>query len=131
MSALSATTSSPAIYCRSEALHYFLDQLPHLKSTEGLLRAAVAISMHALDDFDPQRVEQRLRVLSLRVRERSPSQTTTAIQANLHAVLFDEEGFAGDTGRFYNALNCYLPAVLNTRRGLPVILSLIYKVVGE
>src|SRR5688572_19172521 len=60
-------------YCRPEAYQYFIEQLPFLQSLEGLMRAAIAISMHALDDVDPQRVEQRLEVLSLRVRERAPS----------------------------------------------------------
>jgi len=117
--------------CRPEAYQFFLEQLPNLHSTEGLVRAAIAISMHAIDDVDPQRIEQRLRVLSVRVRERSPSLTPPAILANLHAVLFDEEGFVGNLERYYNALNSYLPAVLNSRLGLPNTLSLIYKAVGE
>lgn len=117
--------------CRSEAYSFFCEQLPNLNSTRKLLRAAIAVSMHALDDVNASRVEQRLEVLSLRVRERAPSRSIRALQANLHAVLFDEEGFQGDMERYYSALNSYLPAVLNTRRGLPVVLSLIYKVVGE
>ena len=46
-------------------------------------------------------------------------------------VLFEEEGFAGNLERYYNALNSYLPVVLNARRGLPIVLGLIYKAVGE
>ncbi len=118
-------------HCQLEALRFFTAQLPVLHTTEGLLRAAIGISMHALDDVDPQRVEQRLRVLALRVAERSPSQRDAAILANMHAVLFDEEEYAGNLERYYNALNSYIPAVLDTRRGLPIILSLLYKVVGE
>jgi regulator of sirC expression with transglutaminase-like and TPR domain len=117
--------------CRAEALDYLLAQLPIVDTCQGLLRAAIAISMHALDDVDPLRVEQRLQILSLRVRERSPSQRPAAILANLHAVLFDEEGFAGNLDHYYNALNSYVPAVLDSRRGLPILLSLIYKTVGE
>jgi len=117
--------------CRPEAYQYFLEQMPILHTCQGLLRAAIAISMHALDDVDPLRIEQRLQVLSLRVRERAPSRRAAAVLANMHAVLFEEEGFVGNLERYYNALNSYVPAVLNTRRGLPVLLSLIYKVVGE
>jgi regulator of sirC expression with transglutaminase-like and TPR domain len=53
------------------------------------------------------------------------------LHAALHQVLFLEEGFAGDTDRYYHALNSYLPAVLNTRCGLPITLGLLYKAVGE
>src|SRR5205085_5715619 len=104
--------------------------LPLLHTPEALARAAIAISMNALDDVDPQRVEQRLQVLALRVIERSPSRRAAAVLANMHAVLFEEEGFMGEHQQYYNALNSYLPAVLNSRRGLPVMLSLIYKIVG-
>jgi regulator of sirC expression with transglutaminase-like and TPR domain len=119
------------ICCRQEAYQMFVEQLPHLRSTTGLLRAAIAVSMHALDDVDPERIESRLRELSERVCKRAKSRQFTALQANLHGVLFDEEGFSGNLDHYYNALNSYLPAVINTRRGMPIIMALIYKVVGE
>jgi len=122
---------SESLHCCPEAYQFFQEQLPVLNTNEGLLRAAIALSMHALDDVDPRRVEQRLRVLSLRVRERSPSCSQAALLANLHEVLFEEERFTGDMERYYHALNSYLPAVLNRRCGLPIMLSLIYKIVGE
>jgi regulator of sirC expression with transglutaminase-like and TPR domain len=126
----SANTLAPS-YCRPEAYHHFTGALQELWSTEGLLRAAIAVSMHALDDVNPLAVEDRLRTLSERVRERAPSGRAAALQANLHAILFDEEGFSGNLDQYYNALNSYLPAVLNTKRGLPLVLALIYKVVGD
>lgn len=118
-------------FCRPEAWDYFHQQLPELETTEGLLRAAIGVSMHALDDLNPQAAEQRLRRFSDSVVRRSPSQQIQALQANLHSLLFDEEGFVGNLQNYYNALNSYVPAVLNTRRGLPVSLGMIYKVVGE
>jgi len=131
MSTMTHIKNYDPIYCRREAYRTFVDSLGELRSTEGLLRAAVAVSMHALDDVNPQQVEARLRELSERVRLRSPSGSVAALQANLHAVLFEEEGFSGNLDQYYNALNSYVPAVLNTKRGLPIVLALIYKVVGE
>lgn len=131
MSVSYASRIAEPFYCRQEAYRYFVQQQPTLASTESLVRSAVAVSMHALDDVDPDRTLQRLQVLGLRVRERSPSHSDSAILANLHAALFEEEGFAGNLERYYNALNSYLPVVLNTRRGLPIVLGLIYKAVGE
>jgi regulator of sirC expression with transglutaminase-like and TPR domain len=119
------------IYCRPEAYRLFAESLDDVWRTEGLLRAAIAVSMHALDDVDPELIESRLRNLSQRVRDRSPSGRLPAIQANLHSVLFEEEGFSGNLDQYYNALNSYVPAVLNTKRGLPIVLALIYKVVGD
>jgi regulator of sirC expression with transglutaminase-like and TPR domain len=131
MSKTLTTTAPTTPFCHPGAFEQFRAQLPVLHTNAGLLRAAIAISQHALDDVDPRRVEQRLEVLSLRVLERAPSRRPTAILANLHAVLFEEEGFAGNMHRYYNALNSYLPAVLNTRRGVPILLSLVYKLVAE
>ena len=54
-----------------------------------------------------------------------------ALLAHLHEFLFEEEGFTGDTDDYYNPLNSYLPAVLERKKGLPITLSLIYKVVAE
>jgi regulator of sirC expression with transglutaminase-like and TPR domain len=129
------TSNSPLCFattvCRHEAYDHFVRWLPKVDSCQGLLHAAIAISMHALDDIDPYRVEQRLKILSLRVLERSPSRRPAAILANLHAVLFDEEKFTGNMKHYYNALNSYLPAVLNSRCGVPISMSLLYKVVAE
>lgn len=125
------TREHEATYCRPEALALFREQLPELETRTGLMRAALAISWHALDDLDVRRVEHRINILSLRVLERCPSLRPTAVLANLHAVLFDEEQYMGDMPRYYNALNSYLPAVINTRRGIPILLSLVYKLVGE
>jgi regulator of sirC expression with transglutaminase-like and TPR domain len=125
------SSTAGAVYCQTEAYEMFCEQLPVLHTTAGLRRAAIAVALHAFDDVDVRRVEQRLEVLSLRVLERSPSRRPAAILANLHAVLFEEEGFVGDLQGYYNALNSYLPAVLNSRRGIPILLSLVYKLVAE
>ena len=67
------------------------------------------------------------RVVRVRVRTRQPR----AIVAHLHSALFDEAGFTGNTENYYHAANSYLPKVLQTRRGLPVVLALVYRAVAE
>ena len=118
-------------FCRPEAYRHFIAQLPRLETTQGLLHAAIGLSMHALDDVEPDKVERRLQELAERVRTRAPSGSADALVAHLHEVLFAEEGFAGDVERYYVAVNSYLPVVLDTKRGLPISLALVYKVVGE
>src|SRR5206468_3902056 len=48
-----------------------------------------------------------------------------------HDVLFEEAGFTGNSDDYYAPSNSYLPAVLETKRGLPITLSLVYKIVAE
>lgn len=123
-------------YCRSESLLMLQEQLPILDSTDGLLRGAVAIAAHSFDDVDLGWIDTYLTSLSERVRGpvRSNSVPASSVQgrlARLHHVLFDEEGFHGNRKRYYHPLNSFLPAVIESREGLPITLSLIYKVVGD
>jgi regulator of sirC expression with transglutaminase-like and TPR domain len=117
--------------CRPQAFHLFKRQLPTLDTTIGLLNAATAIAMHALDDVDPANVAARLESLAQRIRARSTSGSCESRLAHLHDVLFEEESFRGNRDDYYNPLNSYLPAVLEQRHGIPITLSLVYKVVAE
>jgi regulator of sirC expression with transglutaminase-like and TPR domain len=117
--------------CRPHAFHHFANQLRVIETTKGLLNAAIAISMHALDDVDPQAIRMRLNELAARVRRRARGRQTQARLAHLHDVLFEEEAFVGNSSDYYNPSNSYLSTVLETRKGIPITLCLIYKVIAE
>ena len=123
--------TNPPAACRLPAYLLFAEQLPIIETTAGLLNAAIAISMHALDDVEPAEIDEQLQNLVHRVSSRVSRQSTEAMLAHLHDVLFDEEGFRGNNEDYYNPLNSYLSAVLELKRGIPISLSLVYKVVGE
>jgi regulator of sirC expression with transglutaminase-like and TPR domain len=120
-----------ARYCRREAYELFARQTPLIETSHGLLTAAVAMSMHELDDVTPDFVSRTLAGYADDVRRRVRSNSTEALLAHLHDVLFEEAGFVGNVEDYYNPLNSYAPAVVQSRRGLPITLSLIYKVVAE
>ncbi|QDU31736.1 hypothetical protein ETAA8_68960 [Anatilimnocola aggregata] len=124
-------TGIEPLYCRPEAYRWFVDQMSDLNTTAGLLRAATAVSLHALDDVQPERVELTVHCLAERIRAQCHDSSSTARLAHLHDVFFDQERFVGNLDNYYFALNSYVPVVLNTRRGLPIILALLYKAVGE
>jgi regulator of sirC expression with transglutaminase-like and TPR domain len=105
--------------------------MPVVDTTEGLMRAAVAISMHQLARADPADVDHQIQRLADRVRRRLRSRNVHAVLAHLHDVLFTEEGFAGNVDDYHNVTNSYLPVVLDTRRGIPISLTLLYKLVAE
>jgi regulator of sirC expression with transglutaminase-like and TPR domain len=118
-------------YCHAAAYADFAQQLPQLPTTEGLFRAAFAISRHEQPEADVVKAEAIIADLAETVRRRVHSANVEAKLAHLHDVLFDVVGFTGNVDDYYNPANSYLPAVLNTRRGLPITLSLIYKCVAE
>lgn len=118
-------------YCRSHAFETFREQLSQLESTGGLFRAAFAISLHERPDAKLTEVDEVLKRLSHTVTSRVRSSSTDALLAHLHDVLFDVYGLRGNTEDYYNPANSYLGDILQTRRGLPIALVLIYKLVAE
>jgi len=118
-------------FCHPAAYRLFIEQLPALETTAGLLRAATAVACHELGDAAADDVQPQIDALAARVRKRVSSPRPSAVLAHVHRVLFEEEGFSGNPGDYYNARNSYLPAVLESKRGIPVTLVLIYKCVAE
>ncbi len=124
------TTSLP-LCCVSRAYSLLSKQLPTINSPDALLNGAVAIATHQMEDADPAEVDATIQKYADAVRSRVRGSQPQALVAHLHEFLFDEVGFAGNTDDYYSPSNSYLPAVLNTKRGLPITLSLVYKLVAE
>lgn len=118
-------------FCRPAAYELFAAQLPTLEETDSLVRAAVAVAMHERDDADLAEVEKTLADIAAAICKRVRSGSPQALVAQLHQVLFDEWGFGGNVDNYYLPENSYLPCVLQTRRGIPVTLSLVYKSVAQ
>ncbi|MCE9589654.1 MAG: transglutaminase-like domain-containing protein [Planctomycetes bacterium] len=118
-------------HCKADAHAYFAAQMPVVNTARGLLRAAIGLSMHQMDGIDPPVVETKVARLADRVRTRVRGNQPQALVAHLHDVLFEEEQFAGNSQDYHNPFNSYIPAVLESRRGLPITLTLIYKCVAE
>lgn len=118
-------------YCRMAAYEFFAEQIPTLEETDALVRAAVAVSMHELDDVDPAVVEKTLTDMAAEITSRVWSGNPQALAAQLHEVLFEERGLKGNVDDYYNRENSYLSRILESGRGIPVTLSLIYKSVAQ
>lgn len=117
--------------CDFDAYYRFVDTLTGLDTTDGLVQAAIAISMHALDDIAPAIVHEQIAMLAARVRAGLHSTSSMAALAHLHQVLFEEEGFRGSDSPAHLARNSYLPLVWVTKTATPLVLALLYKAVGE
>jgi regulator of sirC expression with transglutaminase-like and TPR domain len=118
-------------YSRPNAYRLFRAQMPRIETLDGLLMAAIAVSMHEMSDVRPDQVDERISAYARQVRSRVRGDSQQALLAHLHDVLFDEEGFIGNSDNYYQPYNSYLPAVLDSRRGLPITLALVYKGVAE
>ncbi|MDP6718021.1 MAG: transglutaminase-like domain-containing protein, partial [Pirellulaceae bacterium] len=125
------TTMNIPVHCRPAAFQLFAEQIPVLDTTVGLLHAAIAISMHGLDDVDPAGIEDQLQEMADHISSQVNGVQPQALLAHLHHFLFDEEGFRGNAEDYYCSDNNYLSRVLASRNGIPITLCLIYKIVAE
>jgi regulator of sirC expression with transglutaminase-like and TPR domain len=116
--------------CAPEAFNLLARQVHMIESSDALLNGAVAISMHQMPDINPARIDQTLQRYTDRVRARVRGDQPQAMLAHLHQLLFEEEGFTGNLDDYYNTANSYLPAVLKSKQGLPITLSVIYKIIA-
>lgn len=119
------------IHCRPRAYETLAHQMPVIETPEGLLHGSIALAMHDRPDIAPDTVEPHIDKLAQRVRRRVRGDQPRALLAHLHAVLFEEDGFQGNADDYYDPVNSYLPTVLESRRGIPITLSLIYKCVAD
>jgi regulator of sirC expression with transglutaminase-like and TPR domain len=117
--------------CAPAAFDLMRRQLQSMDSPDALLNGAIAISMHQLEHVEPTRTDRILQSYTDIIRSRVRGSQPQAMVAHLHQYLFEEQKFEGNTDDFYNTTNSYLPAVLESKRGLPISLSLIYKLVAE
>jgi regulator of sirC expression with transglutaminase-like and TPR domain len=121
-------------YCRRHAYELFAAQLPQLRAqSSSLVRAAIAISMHQLDDVNPDSVIAQLDHAADRIRQLARSGLRRSVLAYGHQYLFDKGGMglAGNRQDYFNPQNSYLPRVLQSRSGAPVTLALVYKYVFD
>ena len=118
-------------YCRPAAYEAFSRELPAIGSAEGLLRAATAISLHEEPGHYIRETVHTVEQLAMAVRRRLRSESEEAALAHLHDVLFDVIGFRGAApDEYYQPRNSYLPCVLQSRRGIPISLALLYRSVA-
>ena len=106
-------------------------QIATINSSDALLQGALAIAMHEMEDIDVTGVDAQLQAYADIIRGRVHGSQPQALLAHMHELLFEEEGFRGNIDDYYNPRNSFLPAVLETKLGLPITLSLLYKIVGE
>ena len=126
------------VCCAPEAFRLMSRQVGRLESSGSLLDAAAAIALHGTGHGDPDLLDRRVQSIADDVRSRCRSRDPVARLAHLHAHLFDDLGFRGggtggpgDPLPYGHPSHSYLPAVLDSRRGLPITLSLLYRLVAE
>jgi regulator of sirC expression with transglutaminase-like and TPR domain len=108
------------------ALEYF-STLVADDASLALLEAAVAIAQDEYPQLDTQAVLAEIDALAARLKRRIPADAVPVQKLRwLNRYFFQELGFAGNVNDYYDPRNSYLNAVLETRRGIPITLSMLY-----
>ena len=93
----------------------------------SVLEAAIAVAQDEDPELDVQGVLSQVDALAQRLRRRLPTDAPPLHSLRLlNRFFFHELGFAGNVNNYYDRQNSLLPAVLQTRRGIPLTLALLY-----
>src|SRR5437899_3280203 len=96
-----------------------------------LAEASLLIAGEEYPDLDPVRYLARLDELGSALRHEAGGARGEDAVAALNRLLFQVEGFRGNTEDYYDPRNSFLNDVLDRRTGIPITLSLIYMEVGK
>jgi len=98
----------------------------------NLAEAALLVAAEEYADLDVRAYLVRLDEMGVALRQRLEEEPRPerAIMA-LNRYLFQEQGFRGNTERYYDARNSYLNDVIDRKTGIPITLSTVYMEVAR
>ena len=108
------------------ALEYF-GALVADDASLSLVEAAAAIAQDDYPTLDTQAVLSDIDALAAKLKRRLPADAVPVQRLRwLNRFFFQELGFAGNVNNYYDPNNSYLHRVLETRRGIPITLAVLY-----
>ena len=97
----------------------------------SLAEGALWIAAEAYPGLDVPHWLGRLEALGRRASERiTPDMSVDAAALAVNRFLFEEEGFRGNAGDYYDPRNSFLNDVLDRQLGIPISLSVVYVAVA-
>jgi putative peptidoglycan lipid II flippase len=136
LSAASLTRAPPGLHSQAMSLPMRLEAPSALEYFAALvaddahfplLEAAALLGQDAEPGLDVQAVIDEVDRLGQRFCSRLPADASALHRLRmLNRYFFHELGFGGNANNFYDPQNSYLHRVLETRRGIPVSLAVLY-----
>lgn len=97
-----------------------------------LARSSLEIARDADPDLEIDRYLARIADFADRARNRLPERAgPLRALAQIHWVLYVEEGFKGADTDYYDFRNCYLNHLIDRRVGMPITLCVLFKAVAD
>jgi hypothetical protein len=128
-------------------LHYRLEELIHViqyenllkdlgswakKRSDDLMEGAIIISRYQYPDLDEFQIKENLNRMAREIWQEMNYKLTPLEQVNVfNHVLFTLNGFSGNTQNIHDPQNHYLKHVLESKKGNPLSLSVLYLILAE
>jgi len=118
--------SGPMTFETPTALEYFATLVADDASL-SLVETAISIAQDEFPRLDTQAVLAEIDRLALKLKTRFPVDAVPVQRLRwLNRFFFQELGFAGNVNDYYDPHNSFLHRVLETRRGIPITLAILY-----
>jgi len=97
-----------------------------------LLAGTMLIARYQYPDLDEEQVRRQIEQIRKDVwLELNPNLTAFEKVRVINHILFDVHGFAGNTSNYHAPQNSYINNVLETKKGNPLLLSIIYSIIAQ
>lgn len=103
-----------------------------LSSEKNLLEGAIILAKFQYPGLNTEEIKKDIEQIRRDIwLEINPTQTAFEKVTTFNKVFFDHHRFHGDSKTFHSPLNSYINNVLETRKGNPLSLSLIYSIIAQ
>jgi regulator of sirC expression with transglutaminase-like and TPR domain len=100
--------------------------------SDDLLKGVILVNRYQYPDLEELKLRRKIDELKKEVWLETNYHLTALENVKIiNRILFEEYGFSGNTINFHAPQNSYLSAFLETRRGNPLILSILYMLVAQ
>lgn len=119
--------SEPVYIHPAEARRRFTEFAGGEITNDNLALGALLIALEDHPDLNVDARLLQLEQLVKRIRARCNAGEPPVFRlGHLHAEMFDVEGYSGDAENYYDPRNAYLDDVMDRKRGLPIVLSIVF-----
>ena len=102
------------------------------ENSGNLLEGIILVAKYQYPDLDTQKIYKYMDQLQQDVWIELNNNLTALEQVKIiNHILFDVHGFSGNTTNYHAPQNSYMNNVLETKRGNPISLSILYTIIGQ
>ncbi len=109
----------------------FAELVTGTEASLNLARASLLVAAEEYPQLVPEPYLHRLDLFAEQVKDRLNDETAPPVVLNeISKLVFDEEGFRGNTDAYYDPRNSFLNDVMDRKLGIPLTLGIVFLEIG-